>query len=353
MLEALRIESFRGIRDLELNDLQAVNLLIGDNDVGKTTVLEAIKIFERPDDLPSILRASRMRILNRMPIMREYYSPFETFLHLFPFTDGEMRLAISAKFEGRWFPLQIIGEMRRTLTNGKMHRSSRKDLHESETEQEIDAFWGELSFSGRSQPIEIREDSSFVTTKDVKSYPNIEYVAPGLHLNGLNRSVFRSKSWEDATISALRIINPDIDGIRLVPSEYGSGSNPVIVSRTHGYVPIYACGDGLKKIFALASVLPAARNGILMIDEVETSLQAKHLATVFDWLLSACRDFNIQLFVTTHSGEAISAMSRCAFEHPSELACYRLERFNGTIRARRYSERKLESLVNGSGFDVR
>ncbi len=353
MLEALHIESFRGIHNLHLDNLQAVNLLIGDNDVGKTTVLEAIKLFERPDDLPSILRASRMRILNRTSMGREYYSPFETFLHLFPFGDKSYHIAVSIKFDGLNHSLNISGDMGRTLSTGGKRVSVGTVLHESGLEQEIDVFWGNLSFDGVVQQIELREDDRFNISSKANPAIRIEYIAPGLHLNGVRNNIFRSKAWEKETVQALRIIDPDIEGIRLAPSEFGSGSNPMIEHSVREDVPLYACGDGLKKIFALAAVLPSARGGILMIDEVETSLQAKHLFTVFDWLLEVSKDFGVQLFITTHSAEAISAISRCAFAHPSELACYRLERSGEKTCARRYSERKLESLVNGSGFDVR
>ena len=90
-----------------------------------------------------------------------------------------------------------------------------------------------------------------------------------------------------------------------------------------------------------------------MIDEIETSIQAKHLATLSDWLLRACSQYNVQLFITTHSAEAISALSHSAIMHPNELACYRLEKYRGKVRVRRFSERKLDDLVNGGGFDVR
>lgn len=353
MLEALHIETLRGIRNLDLRDFQAVNLLVGDNDVGKTTVLEAIKLFGRPDDIPSILRASRMRIMNRMPTGRGYYSPFDTFLHLFSFSNNALKIDISMMFDGKKHSLRISGEIGRTLTTGTGYNHASYTLRESGVEQEVDTFWGELSFDDYSQPIELREDVAYNVAVKAKPYVRIEYIAPGQHLNGVNRNVFRSKVWEQETVNALRIIDPDIEGIKLVPNEYGTSNNTVVEHKQHGEVPLYACGDGLKRVFTLASILPAAKGGILMIDEVETSLQAKHLPVIFDWLLSASRDYGIQLFITTHSAEAISAMARCAYVHPSELACYRLEKFRETIRARRFSERKLESLVNGSGFDVR
>ena len=39
--EQLKIENFRGIKSLEINDLARINLFVGKNNCGKTSVLEA------------------------------------------------------------------------------------------------------------------------------------------------------------------------------------------------------------------------------------------------------------------------------------------------------------------------
>jgi recombinational DNA repair ATPase RecF len=43
----LKIENFRGIKSLEIDDLARVNLFVGRNNCGKTSVLEAIFFADR------------------------------------------------------------------------------------------------------------------------------------------------------------------------------------------------------------------------------------------------------------------------------------------------------------------
>jgi AAA15 family ATPase/GTPase len=42
MLKSLKIENFRGFPSFELNKLGRINLLVGKNNSGKTTVLERV-----------------------------------------------------------------------------------------------------------------------------------------------------------------------------------------------------------------------------------------------------------------------------------------------------------------------
>ncbi|MEG4327463.1 AAA family ATPase, partial [Microcoleus sp. herbarium5] len=49
-LDNLTIHRFRGLRDLNLQDLGQINILVGGNNSGKTSVLEAISTYCRPLD---------------------------------------------------------------------------------------------------------------------------------------------------------------------------------------------------------------------------------------------------------------------------------------------------------------
>ena len=80
-LSKYHVESFRGITDLELEDLGDINLILGDNNCGKTSFLESLMLLKNIDDFSNVLRVSRIRSLN-------YYYPnrlsaFNSFLYMF------------------------------------------------------------------------------------------------------------------------------------------------------------------------------------------------------------------------------------------------------------------------------
>ena len=45
MLTSIHLKNFRALRDVKIEPLRRVNLIAGQNDTGKTTVLEALRIL--------------------------------------------------------------------------------------------------------------------------------------------------------------------------------------------------------------------------------------------------------------------------------------------------------------------
>ena len=55
-IKYIDIHKFKGIKDINIYDMKSINIFVGDNNSGKTTILEAIKFFEKPFDYLSQLR---------------------------------------------------------------------------------------------------------------------------------------------------------------------------------------------------------------------------------------------------------------------------------------------------------
>src|SRR6185437_11537582 len=49
-LDSVTIDGFRGLKNLRLDDLGLINILVGKNDSGKTSVLEALSVLCNPLD---------------------------------------------------------------------------------------------------------------------------------------------------------------------------------------------------------------------------------------------------------------------------------------------------------------
>ena len=60
-IENLHVHTFRGIRDLTAEHLNHINLIVGDNNCGKTSVLESLLMLRDPADFSNVLRVARLR----------------------------------------------------------------------------------------------------------------------------------------------------------------------------------------------------------------------------------------------------------------------------------------------------
>ena len=54
MFTTLKITDFRGFADLRLDGLRRVNLVVGRNNAGKTSLLEAIALVANPEQAASL-----------------------------------------------------------------------------------------------------------------------------------------------------------------------------------------------------------------------------------------------------------------------------------------------------------
>ena len=81
-IQKLYVQSFRGIRELRAEHLNHINLIVGDNNCGKTSVLEAVLLLRDPSDFSNILRVARLRDQDRS-LFAGQVSAYESFCNLF------------------------------------------------------------------------------------------------------------------------------------------------------------------------------------------------------------------------------------------------------------------------------
>ncbi len=119
------------------------------------------------------------------------------------------------------------------------------------------------------------------------------------------------------------------------------------------HLTLYDYGNGMYKAFYIAMSALLARDGILLIDEVEAGIHNKALELFIQKLLYICNKNNIQLFFTTHSLEAIDILLNDCKQSLDDVAFYHIKNSGSHSVANRYSGEKLLNLRNEIGFDVR
>lgn len=117
-------------------------------------------------------------------------------------------------------------------------------------------------------------------------------------------------------------------------------------------------GDGIKKVLSIASGIAKAVNGILLIDEVETAIHSRYYEDVFRFIISACQKFDVQVFITSHSLEAIDSFlsigdydNTASFEDPISVVTLKKELSQSYARV--LSGRHVYQNREQFGFEVR
>lgn len=381
LLDSITLEGFRQFDALTLDGLGPVNLLFGDNNSGKTTILEALTILSDPLNQLVWLQASQRQLVRRAPLLfRPTLEPLrwlfcqtglltyseDSYRGLKITTTGTARIKqVSAKLKE---VEEVVADTLRETSPG--YGSAPQEIPLSETNSLRSGI--ELSIEVMVDPIQqplellsgleegiIAKRMEFWENKSTRIEPNAQRVSlrcvavPSANMADrltISLSQARREGFKAEVIELIQLVDPDIEDLEIL--DYPQALQEVYVTHRafREPVPIYTFGDGLKRILSFALNIPRARDGLLLIDEIETAIHASLLDKTFAWLVNSCKAMNVQLFATTHSLEAMDAILN-ATPSVQDVVGYGL-RDNGR-RVQRYSEDVLSRIRNERGLDPR
>ena len=189
-IENLDIINFRGISNLYLDNLNHVNIIAGDNNSGKTSVLEAIMLLQNPNDFNNVLRISRIRERGSRERMMPMY---DCFMSIFPRNALPLEISIHSLCMGKAISIQLFGEQKKImlshdeLVQNVIGIRMRENIKRYPDGLEVNAFEGLLLFdvggSTDSIPIEFHTHSKITGRElSLKNYLNIVYISPIDHI---------------------------------------------------------------------------------------------------------------------------------------------------------------------------
>jgi hypothetical protein len=118
-------------------------------------------------------------------------------------------------------------------------------------------------------------------------------------------------------------------------------------------MPLPVMGEGMVRLANLTIHIGNASNGVVLVDEIENGVHHSILPKVWKALLVSARQFNTQIFATTHSLECIVAAHKAFSESVEyDFRLHRLERVKDQIHVMTYDQEALGAAIN-TGFEVR
>mgnify|MGYP000098855450 FL=1 len=380
MLNSLKIKRFRALEDFVVPKLGRVNLIVGKNNAGKSTVLEALQIYAGNGD-PRLLETlaeshdepSRLDWdVTPQPI---YELPFASFFtgRAFPGRDegieiGEIdsnqRLIIEHGYYVEWDET-ITDETGETVSRQRLKRMPKSEIEKAEEAPLIDALFikkGERQFGfsidGRARRARWRGASN--TPYDL---PCVAIPTGFISINDL------ADEWDKIALTekqetvkeALRLIDSKFVDISFVrderedPRRYSSRSlmrtAKIKLEGLPMPVPLGSMGDGMLRVLQIVLKAFAAQDGFLLIDEFENGLHYSVQEKIWDLIFELAEQLNIQVFATTHSWDCIESFSKVAIQYSnSEGVLFRMGRSvrtsdYGKVIATVFDEAQLQSVT--------
>ena len=314
-LKNFSINQFRGIHGLNVKGLGDINLIVGDNNSGKTSVLEAIMLLRSTSAFSNILNVVRLRDNGFFSPFR--LSVFENFLYMFNPESDEKNIEVEGLLGDTSVGIKVSGTIENVLMDMSELRDRHKNAHAMQgssviyDEAEVAEFQGTISskIDDDVSNEEIRFNEYTRLTGMRASKPEsieIVYVSPTDHTNGnVFSKVVKNDDYKDIVLHVIKIFDDDIEDILYIKNEQTSRPIECLKHKKLGIMPLATYGDGIKKVLLLANSIASAAGGILLVDEIETAIHARHYDDIFKFVIKACKQFHIQLFATTHSIEAV------------------------------------------------
>lgn len=295
-----KIENFRAFSNLELNDLRQINLIVGNNGVGKTSLLEAMFLLlgrKNPQCSVKIQNFRNMFLYEDIDF-KFLYNSFKFNKNIFLSAKREDNTNIDLTIEPI-FGYKTINKHSNVLPNLMEQNIEQKKI---DLEYQNNDILGIKYFFKDTNNINFNLEISIQNPNKIFSYKP-EF--PGYFFKNTNPietfGVVSEMNKEKDIISVLQVIDPTIENLKI-------GKNNMIFCSVKGIkdaVPINLMGDGIIKIISVLSAILTLKGGALFVDEIENGLSYTSQKLLWKAIFTICKDFDVQIFLTTHSEECV------------------------------------------------
>ena len=343
----ISIETYRAIKGLHIRDIGDINILVGDNNSGKTSVLEAFQILCDPSEY-NIIQVARQREKYK-PFIRLGLTILDLFMYMFNVSSGmrntnQYKFSLSSVFYGSAFKVEVQGELIEQLISLKeisryIPIDRKKMEHDLvEEQEEVKTFIGKISstvlpavqisflqeenvinnleINAYTRPIKFGRSNPIIKVRNIQT---IDHVVDNAFSN-----IIKNKKFKEKAISLLKDFDSSICDLRYINEN--DRFVPVVDSNLSEYLPLSMYGDGMKKVLTILNALVSAENGVVLVDEFETAIHTSVMENVFKFMILAAKELKVQLFLTTHSIEAVDKVLNCAGEEIDNIRVITLKK---------------------------
>jgi AAA15 family ATPase/GTPase len=319
-LREIKISNFRGLENLVIEDLSKVNLFVGKNNSGKTTILEALFLLFGMSNPTLLLNINMLRGI-KPDSAKQYSDSAKQLLYFFNKLTTQNKPSLSGQFDNKE---KRILNFEPIYSGNTEHKSDISNIDiESKTHTEITGINLAFSIRQSGEPEEKRYKNSILFRNDLLSMNPLNPWEIGV-INNYKEKLFASfitdarndrvtffnyskilerndKKDKNYILELLQNVDKNITNIQtLADGIYFELEN---VDRL---VPISIMGDGIRRLLNIITTVIYRQDSFVCVDEIENGLHFSAYELLWKGLLYLSEKYDVQLFISTHSLETIS-----------------------------------------------
>lgn len=352
MIKNLSFANFRGLKALDLTNLEQVTLISGKNNAGKSSILEGIFLLIDHLAPESFTKINRFR---NLPLTSDHSTLWEP---VFNNLNTDIPVTISMDLDGVPHEVKYIKD---------------RDFIPTEVGGTPQDMWNQFVSSAKSSyslkfifsADEYREEGHFVVSasgmlRHFKTNQTNNEVRPCPFVQFINTSILNNDQviieWfgklelqgqKSKIVDVLKILDDSITDISTIALK---GQIQLYAKMHDKLLPLKLAGDGLNRLLFLVLAIVANPHSIILIDEIESGFHYSMYPKLWQVIASAARDNDCQIIATTHSYECIDgAIEGIENVNMINSFCfYRIEGNENTNKSFRYSGTLLRYAVDAS-----
>lgn len=328
----LQIHQYRKLKNLSIEKINKINIFAGGNNMGKTSILETFYLLSQLNDINSFLD------------LEKYRGKFVN------------------EFHSRWMDKNFINDI--DLEGIFNDNRTTLNIHLEQTEEDIEkssylsTIVTDATVNGTNLTSSIH---LFANQPPEQRYIKSQILCPAAFtspyryneklLHAAHKLAVDNKYFDRVIQFINENIDDSIEKIDLVNDE-GENRFRVASNKIEKAVDLTKYGEGLQRVFEIALLLGYCKDGILCIDEIDSALHKSLLLSFTKFIQQIADEFNVQVFLSTHSKECIDAFIENGYS-TNDITAFMLKEENNKIICTAFEGKRLETLIEGFNYDIR
>ena len=332
MITELTIKNLRCFRELSLDKITPITLISGENNIGKTALLESIVLLfgcKNPDIFLKINNIRGMAAMVQVSLSQVNFVGMESsylWETLFPDMDMTLQLGVSVKnADGITSSVSFEKDREVSLTQFSRNRNANNMFHpvpgsyvlNVSFKRDDDTREGRFIITQNGLVINFDGQPQFLSPPCAYIGPNAPFMQHPTP-EWLGKAEIDDKKTQ--IVDALRILDDEIIDIFVVTQ---NGIVDIYAKwKTGKPRPVKTLGDGINKLLDYLLVMAANPGSVILLDEIESGFHYSFYPKLWELIATFSIKTQCQVFATTHSHECIAAASEGTAKVDSALFSY-------------------------------